>query len=375
MDTLALACDLMRYESVSSRSNVPVTDYAHELLEAMRFDVERCDYTDNRGVAKANLVAKIGQGKGGLAYFAHTDVVPADDWYDGEYGPFCPVTKDERLVGRGSCDMKGSLASFLTAMRSIASSDLKKPVYIICTADEETGHAGARHVVASSRYYREIVEGKTRAIIGEPTEMEVVYAHKGIYGFRATALGRAAHSSTADGVNANVTMIPFLNEMKAIHDMCQEAPKWQHQEFDPPTIGWNIGINDGNTAINVTAPRSVCTVSFRPMPGQKPCELLERAERKAKECGLEFNVLTRVDPLYVATESHYIKEVMECAGKRRPRTVSYGTDGGVFRDVCEKVVIGPGSIAQAHTSEEWVSLEQLERATDVYTKLIHRFCC
>ncbi len=374
MDALEYARQLIEFESPSHLSNVPVSDYVQRELEQLGFETERVDYTDRLGVSKSNVVAKKGPGTGGLAYFGHTDVVPADDWAR-DHGPFEPAVSNGRLYGRGACDMKGSVACMLAAAAATRSDALRNPVYVTCTADEEIGYGGAESVVARSALYKEMQAGETHAVIGEPTLLNVVYAHKGTYGFRATARGRAAHSSTSNGVNANLAMIPFLVEMKAIHDDTKDDAAWQNQEFDPPSISWNIGINDHNRALNITAPQSVCTVYFRPMPGQDPQVLLDRSARKAEQCGIEFEVLNRAQPLYVDPSSDYVRDVMRIAGNDTARTVCYGTDGGVFRDLTNILVLGPGDIAQAHTADEWISLEQLEQGTSLYVELIRRYCC
>ena len=158
------------------------------------FDVEKVEYRDKNRVRKVNLVAKKGAGKGGLAYFAHTDTVPADNWFSRKYGPFEPAISKERLYGRGACDMKGSIASMLTATQRFQWDDLKQPLYLIFTSDEEVGFHGARYVVEESEIYREMVESGTRGIIGEPTNLEVVHAHKGMCIITAKSVGKAAHS-------------------------------------------------------------------------------------------------------------------------------------------------------------------------------------
>jgi len=214
----------------------------------------------------------------------------------------------------------------------------------------------------------------TRGVIGEPTEMQVVYAHKGGYWLQATSRGRAAHSSTREGVNANLAMIPYLVEMKKIHDETESDPKWQNPEFDPPTVRWNIGINDFTRAVNVTPAQSVCTVYFRPMPGQDPEVLVERARRAAERLGLEFEVKFAAPPLYVDPKSGYVQEVLRLIGGGEPRTVAYGTDGTRLTALKRLLVFGPGSIAQAHTVDEWISLEQLEAGTLAYAKFIERWC-
>jgi len=375
MDALQYTKDLVCFESTSVLSNVPVTEYVEEKLKKLGFVTERIEYDDVNGVPKASLVGKKGEGTGGVAYFGHTDVVPADPWLFDDHGPFEPTVKGDKLYGRGSCDMKGSVACMLAAAEQFSASDLKQPIYITCTADEEIGYTGAKQVAERSELFREMVEGDSRGIIGEPTKLEVVYAHKGTYGFVATSRGRAAHSSTKAGINANLAMIPFLMEMKKLHDETESDPAWQHEEFDPTSITWNIGINDHTKAINITPPQSICTVYFRPMPGQKPEILIERAKEAAKENGVELEVRSTANPLYVDPKSEYVQEMLKLAGKEKPQTVSYGTDGTMFTALKKLVVFGPGDIAQAHTHDEWVALEQLEKGTQMYTAAVRRWCC
>lgn len=373
MDALAYARALVAFDSTSRSTNVPVTDWVQQQLQRLGFDVERLEYDDEQGVRKACVVGKLGRGTGGFAYFGHTDVVPAGDWACS-HGPFEPTVRDGRLYGRGSCDMKGSIACMLAAAERFRAGDLRQPLYVTCTADEEIGYGGARQVAARSELFREMVAGGTHGVVGEPTRREVVYAHKGTCGFMAISHGRAAHSSTREGKNANLAMIPFLVEMKALHDETEANPAWHHAEFDPPTVSWNIGINDHTHAVNITAPRSVCTVYFRPMPGQRGEVLLERARAAAERCGIEFRVLHVGGPLYLDPASPYVQETLRVTGNSRARTVCYGTDGGALGDLKHLLVFGPGDIAQAHTNDEWIALDELTRGTDHYAQLIRHWC-
>lgn len=377
MDTLAYLTELIAFPSTSDLSNLPITEHVQQHLERLGFETERLEYDDDAGVRKACVSGKLGSGLGGLAYFAHTDVVPADDW-QLEHGPFQPTVKDQRLYGRGSCDMKGSLACMLAAVESSRQSDLRGPVYVTCTADEEIGYGGAREVVARSKLYREMIRGDSKGIIGEPTRLQVVYAHKGTYGFTAVSHGRAAHSSTREGVNANLAMIPFLVEMKRIHDQCEADPAWQNDEFDPPTVSWNIGINDHTRAVNITPPQSVCTVYFRPMPGQDADALVAQARAAAEQCGLEFRLNRSAGPLYIDPHSDMVREMIALTKNDQtsfqPTTVAYGTDGGIFSELQNMIVFGPGDIAQAHTADEWIALEQLEKGTTMFARLIDHWC-
>jgi acetylornithine deacetylase len=374
MDALNCLKDMIAFESTSALSNAPVSDYVEKTLKSLDFATERVEFNDPAGVRKANIIAKKGSGSGGLAYFGHTDVVPADPWLFDDHGPFTPTVKGDRLYGRGSCDMKGSIACMIAAAGQVSAADLKQPIYITCTADEEVGYGGAQQVAERSELFREMVAGDSHGIIGEPTMLEVVYAHKGTYGIRATSRGKAAHSSTREGLNANLAMIPFLAEMKKIHDETETDPAWQNEEFDPPTITWNIGINDHTKAVNITPPQSVCTVYFRPMPGQKPSELLDRAYAAAEECGIELEVKSRANPLYVQPDSPFVKEMLELAGRTTPRTVAYGTDGTMFTALKQLIVFGPGDIAQAHTHDEWITLEQVDRGTEMFGRAIKKWC-
>jgi acetylornithine deacetylase len=365
---------LIPFPSVSHTSNADISDRVTELLAELRFEVERLEYDDPQGVRKVSLVAKRGAGTGGFAYFAHSDVVPAENWQGPGGDPFQLVERDGRLYARGSCDMKGSLACMLAAVAELREQPLSAPLYVTCTADEEIGFGGAADVVRRSKFFREIVQHDVRSVIGEPTELAVVYAHKGVVGFHATARGRAAHSSTREGINANLAMIPFLQEMKEIHDETESDPRWHDDEFEPPTLTWNIGINDHTHAFNITPPQSVCTVYFRPMPGTDVDALLERVRTAAAATGLEYHEKIRGNPLYTSPDSNFVREMLALSGNAAASTVAYGTDGSMFSELGRIVVCGPGSIAQAHTHDEFIEREQLERGTRLYSRLIQQFC-
>lgn len=375
LKTLRYAKRLITFESTSHLSNRLISKYIERKLTKYGFITERLEYRDENRVRKVSIVGKKGTGTGGLAYFGHSDVVPAANWFTQAFGPFEPRVAKERLYGRGACDMKGSVACMLNAMQLFSADDLKHPIYFACTADEEIGFGGAKQVVEESKFYREMVTGGTHAIIGEPTMLEVVHAHKGTYGLRAVASGKAGHSSSRDGENANLAMIPFLGDMKAIHDETESDPKWQSHEFDPPSVSWNIGVNDNNPALNITSPESVCTVYFRPMPGVDGQALLDRAQQSAERHGLYFEVTRKADGFYTDKESEFVKTALSLAHKGVPTTAAYGTDGGVFTELENMIVIGPGNIAQAHTNDEWIALEQLSLGTELYAKFIKKYCC
>jgi acetylornithine deacetylase len=169
-------------------------------------------------------------------------------------------------------------------------------------------------------------------------------------------------------------MIPFLQEMHAVYRETLTDPVWLDSRFDPPEISWNVSITDHAPALNITAPESVCRVGFRPMPGQSPQTLVERARRKAAECGLEFSMLWNDGPLMTDPNSEFIQELLRLSGKSAARTVAFGTDGCCFTALQEIAVLGPGSVKQAHKDDEWIALDQLHAGADLYERLIRRWC-
>ena len=371
---------LVSLASVSRDSNRPISDYMTQRLNSLGFEVEHVEYQWPAGVDKVNVIARRGDPDPsalearGLAYFAHSDVVPADTWTGPTEDPFRAEVRDGRLYGRGSCDMKGSIACMLSAIERMGTTELVAPCYFVCTADEEVGYRGAREMVAHSQIYREIVQRRARALIGEPTRLEVVHAHKGICGFRVTARGQAAHSSTRQGLNANLAMIPFLQEMKAIYEETESQAQWQDDEFDPPTLSWNIGINDHTTAMNIKPAQSICTVFFRPLPHMDYEPLLQRSKTLAERHGLEWSLDSKCDASYTEPNRPFILETLQLAQHHTARTVSYGTDGSELTELQDKVVCGPGDIDQAHTSDEWIALEQLEAGTELFEKFLRQWC-
>lgn len=373
MDPLPIASDLVGVPSVSSQTNGPVAEVTARWMERAGFAIERLEFVDKHGTRQTNLIGKKGPGNGGLAYFGHNDVVPVATW-NFKSGPFEPTVQNGRLYGRGSCDMKGSVAAFLAAAGRVPAESLKSPVYFICTADEEIGLYGAADVAQRSQFYREIVRDGTVGIIGEPTELDVVYAHKGSYCFRVISRGRAAHSSTREGKNANWAMIGFLGEMRRIYDEMQTDPAWLNPEFDPPDVSMNLLVSDHEPALNITASESVCRVNFRPMPGQQPDRIIDRVKAAAKAGGMEFEAFWLIPPLWTDPQSEFIRDVVKIAGKSAARTVGFGTDGSCFTEMKNLVVLGPGSIKQAHTDDEWIALDQLQGGADLYERMIHKWC-
>jgi acetylornithine deacetylase len=377
--TVEIAKSLVAFHSVSSRSNGPVNDWVEAFLVDNGFTVERLEYRDANQELKVNLVAKRPPStrteRGGVCYLAHTDVVPADDWACDFCGPFEPTVRDRRLYGRGSCDMKGSLACALAAVEKIAVQEQKAPLYFVVTADEEINMLGAKHVGRESHHFREMVSTNTIGIIGEPTELQVIHAHKGGQTLTLTAHGKSAHSSSRDGVNANYALIPALSKLLDLYHRSENDPNLQNPTFDPPTLSWNMVIRNQPYASNVTPSRADVVIFIRPMPGVDHAPLVKQVSDLAEQAALEFHCSQPAPPLYVDPNCESITGMLELTGHARAGTVCYATDGSPLQHLKRLVVCGPGSIQQAHRNDEWIALEQLDRGTDLYLRAFRRWGC
>jgi acetylornithine deacetylase len=157
--------------------------------------------------------------------------------------------------------------------------------------------------------------------------------------------------------------------------MTESEQRWQNSEFDPPTLSMNIGIKDNSPAMNVTAARSTVTVYFRTMPNVDVSPIVRRLQDLADRQGLKLEVRHGCDPFWKNPNSDFVQRTLRLFHRQQPKTVCYATDGGIFANIADKIVFGPGSILQAHTGDEWISLEQLNRGTEAFAKMIETWCC
>lgn len=367
-DPVALAQELVAVDSVSRVSSAPVCDVVERFMERHGFEIERLTYRDEAGVRKDSVIGKKGRGAGGLAFYSHVDTVPGDGW---STDPHRPVVRDDRLIGLGSCDMKGPLAATLCAAAALRHDRLDRAVYVAATADEEVSGGGARQIDRESELYN--AELPRCGVIAEPTRMVPVYAHKGGARVVVTAHGRAAHTSTDRGVSANLLIAPFLAEVAELAETFRTDESFWNRDFDPPTIGFNMVFTDFGTRPNVSAPKAVCTVAFRPMPDDRTPDVIEMVSERARAHGLQVEARAGT-PFRVAPDAEVVRIALAAAGAERPRTVPYGTDAHAFKERVQLVVMGPGDIAQAHTDGEWIEVAQLRRAVDVYRRMAREVC-
>ena len=376
LDVVELTKELVAIESETQHSNRAVSERIEVVMRQIGFDVERIAYIDvkddERGVEKVCLVGRLGPDgdaadTGGLGFFGHSDTVPGGDGWS----PYAPFEQDGRLFGRGTCDMKGALAAMLVAAGRVNVADLRQPLFIGVTSDEEDGYTGAHALLNDSRL---LGQGwPAFAVVGEPTELIPVYAHKGGQRINVTAHGVAAHTSTDRGVSATLLIAPFMAEMVELADLFKRDPRFKNDEFDPPTNGFNMIVNDGGCKLNVTAAQTVCSVGLRLMPDAHSEEAVQMIIDRAKARNLSVET-SGFPPFHVSPDAEIVQAACRASGHDHAIAVPYGTEAVLYQQRTQTVVLGPGNIAQAHTQGEWVEVEQLERAVDVYGRMIGEMC-
>jgi acetylornithine deacetylase len=368
LDVVSLTKDLVAIDSVSRQSNAAIAAALEPVLRRAGFTVERLEHRDANGELKINLIGVKGAGTGALGFFSHVDTVPGTGW---DRDPWTPAVEGDRLIGLGSCDMKGPLAATIVAAASVDANSLTRPILLAATADEETSLQGAIEVMTRSELFR--AANPRFGVVAEPTGLTPVYAHKGAALLYVTAHGVAAHTSTDRGVSANFLIAPFLAEMAELATCLKTDASFRRPEFDPPTPGFNMTLDDGGCKQNVTAAKTVCTLCFRPMPNDRTSDVVDYITERAHHHGLEIR--TVVYPSFaVAPDAEIVRAALAATGAPAATTVPYGTEATYYQDALDLVILGPGNIAQAHTNGEWISVSELQTAVTAYTRMIESLC-
>ncbi len=381
-DPIEMIERLVSFDTTSRESNLALIHFVRDYLAS--HEVDSTLIHDESG-NKANLYATVGPaGVPGVALSGHTDVVPVDGQpWDSD--PFSLVQKDGRLYGRGTSDMKSFSAIALALVPEFVARPLKTPIHFALSFDEEVGCLGAPLMI--DRLGAELGVKPMIVIVGEPTDMAVVNAHKGVYSFNTRVRGLEAHSSgTHRGVNAvqyAAVLVHFLTEMA--DEMAARAEP--ESGFDPPYTTVHVGTIRGGTAHNIVPLDCTFTWEYRLLPGADPDEIRTRFEQFAEETVLPrmhaVDPGTSIDtelrcyvPGLVPEEGSPAEAiVMALARTNHTEVVAYGTEAGLFQEVgIPTVICGPGSIRQAHQPNEYIELSQVRACESFMRRLLDEVC-
>ena len=369
--------ELIATPSVSSvrpefdQGNRPVVDLLAEWLESLAFDIEIQPLPGNG--EKANLIATLGRGTGGLVLSGHTDTVPYDAgrW---KHDPFGGQEDGGRIYGLGSADMKSFLAIAIEAAKQFKIDDLAQPLILLATADEESSMNGARALVAADR-----PKGRF-AIIGEPTGLKPVRTHKGIIMEAVRLTGHSGHSSNpAFGNSALEGMHSVLGEILAWRRELQE--KYRNPLFAVPVPTLNLGHIHGGDSANRICAHCELHIDLRPLPGMNIEELRaalrSRLVARMEKSGLELEVVPLVpgvSSLETRADSPIVRAAEALTG-HSAGSVAFATEAPFLDKLgMDTVVLGPGHIDQAHQPDEYLALDMIQPAIDLLSRLIHQFC-
>lgn len=361
-----LLARLVAFDTTSHKSNLALIAFVEDYLAQHGI---RADLVPSADGQKASLYATIGPADtSGVALSGHTDVVPVDgqEWSSD---PFTLTERDGKLYGRGTTDMKGFLACVLASVPMFTARALQTPIHIAFSYDEEIGCIGVRPMIAELG--RRLPKPRA-VIVGEPTSMGVVDAHKGPVRWRVAVRGRAAHSSMAHlGVNAVTYAARLVGELERIEAELRDAPR--DPRFDPPYATLQVTGISGGTASNIVPVSCAFGFEVRALPGLDTAAIEQRLRRFAEEhclpqmrqvapeASILIELANMVPPFAADPSSEVVPLALSLTGLNETFAVSYATEAGLFQDGgAPAVVCGPGCIAQAHTADEWIAVSQLD---------------
>lgn len=355
---------LVGFDTVSRHSNLPLIHWVRDYLHGLGVTSH---LVHNAEGDKANLYATFGpMVEGGIVLSGHTDVVPVDGqaW---DTDPFTLVERDGRLYGRGTCDMKAFSAVVLAMAPQLLAAGLKRPIHLALSYDEEVGCLGAPgmidHMVAN-------LPAAAAVIVGEPTDMQPVLAHKGVVALRTVVTGHEAHSSQVHrGVSAvtlAARLVSFIDDMMA--DNREQADP--ASLFEPPYTTLHPGVINGGTALNIMSRECTFLWDIRALPGDDwrsylarfqayADTLLATAHAISPQVSIHTEVMADVPPLQVDTGAA-VELIYQLTGRTDGGAVPYAAEAGQFQERgLSTVICGPGSIDQAHQPNEYIEVSQV----------------
>ena len=367
LPTVEILDKLVSFDTTSRNSNLPLIDWVRHYLDGHGVSY-RLSHDETGG--KANLHAIIGpRTEGGLALSGHVDTVPVDgqSWSSD---PFKLLERDGRLHARGAADMKGFVASCLAAVPDLQSAPLLRPIHLLISYNEEVDCAGARVLARDMQ-----ADGPMPAlcVVGEPSGMKPITAHKGRLSVRVAVRGRPGHSSQpAHGVNAIHAAAEAIAWIAA--EQRRLAAKGRREDgFEPAHSTIHTGLIEGGSILNIIPERAEFEMEWRTIPGDDAEADLGRLQAYVAEAietwmkpidpstGFTFESLHTLPPLAIDPLHPLVSLVKQASGANRHGKVSYGTEAGIFQNAgIASVVCGPGDIAQAHQPDEWIARDQLD---------------
>ncbi|PLR33677.1 acetylornithine deacetylase [Chimaeribacter californicus] len=357
-------------DSALDQSNEGLITLLAGWFRDLGFKVEIQPVPDTRN--KFNMLASIGSGSGGLLLAGHTDTVPFDD---GRWtrDPFTLTEHENRLYGLGTADMKGFFAFILDALRDIDPSKLNKPLYILATADEETSMAGASYFARSTTLRPDC------AIIGEPTSLKPVRAHKGHMSNAIRIEGQSGHSSDPSrGVNAIELMHESITQLMGLRNSLKE--RFHHDGFVIPYPTMNFGAIHGGDASNRICACCELHMDIRPLPGLTLSDLNEMLNLALEPVSQRWPGRVTVTELhppvpgYECPADHHLVQVVEKLLGTKTGIVNYCTEAPFIQQLCPTLVLGPGSIEQAHQPDEYLDMAFIQPTRTLITQVVHHFC-
>ena len=377
--TAALLERLVSFDTTSRNSNLPLIDFIRNYLDGIGVFYRVCPDASGH---KAALHAIIGPREaGGLAFSGHVDTVPVDGQaWTGD--PFTLRRRDGRLMARGSCDMKGFIASCLAAVPDFRARGYTRPLHLLISYDEETSCDGARTLI------RDLDESGLRpslCVVGEPTGMQPILAHKGKFNLNVTVRGLAGHSAEpARGVNAvHAAGEAIAMVARESRRLAAEGPF--EAGFDPPHTTVHAGTVQGGSILNIIPERAAFTMEWRTMPGDSPRRHLDQLRARIAEtiepsmkavhpdCGFSYEIELEMPSMTLAEEHPLAEAVKQVSGFSSTGKVSYGTEGGFFEKAgIPAIICGPGHIAQAHKADEWIACSELDACDRFVRRLADR---
>ncbi len=383
MNTLQWIKRLVAFDTTSRHSNLELIALIQHWFEKHQLSPQLIfDETKTKANLLATLPAYDGNCKGGVVLSGHTDVVPVDGQIWDSH-PFEAIERDGRIYGRGTCDMKGFIAVLLKLLPEFSTLKLKKPIHFVFSYDEEVGCLGIRPLLA---HFEKLQLKPEACLIGEPTNLQPVTAHKGRSLYRCRIHGAASHSSlTNKGCNAIEHAAHLIVYLRSLAEEFKQQGPFD-ADFDVPFTTLTTNMINGGSAYNIIPEWCEFAFEFRHLPQLKPQEITTKIEqyihdkllpllhKEHPDACIDLVEISAAPGLDTSEDQMFTQLVRSLTNVNKKSKVSYGTEGGLFHEAkIPTIICGPGSIEQAHRPNEFVSIDQLKECEKLMGRLVRSF--